>query len=88
MPPETVAWFQDGPAFEVLDSAVRVVARYPDDPEDVLLSVGAASGAGGGRAALVESGSGPVGWCCSASGRSTVAKCGHLSLLFNSLQVP
>ena len=39
MPPQTAAWFESGPAFDVLDSAtVRVVARYPADPADVLLS--------------------------------------------------
>jgi len=38
--PETgVAWFESGPAFDVLDSAtVRVVARYPSEPARVLLS--------------------------------------------------
>jgi hypothetical protein len=39
MPPQTAAWFEGGPAFDVLDSAtVRVVARYPADPADLLLS--------------------------------------------------
>jgi hypothetical protein len=39
MPPQTAAWFESGPAFDVLDSAtVRVVARYPADPAAVLLS--------------------------------------------------
>ena len=39
LPAETAVWFEGGPAFDVLDSAqVRVVARYPDDPADVLLS--------------------------------------------------
>lgn len=39
MPSESAAWFEDGPAFDVLDSSqVRVVARYPDDPGAVLLS--------------------------------------------------
>ena len=39
MPSETVGWFEGGPAFDVLDSSlVRVIARYPDDPDQVLLS--------------------------------------------------
>jgi hypothetical protein len=37
--PETAAWFQGGPAFDVLDSSVvRVIGRWPDDPERLLLS--------------------------------------------------
>ena len=39
MPSETIGWFEGGPAFDVLDSSlVRVIARYPDDPDQVLLS--------------------------------------------------
>ena len=39
MPRETAAWFQGGPAFDVLDSTVvRVIGRWPEDPERVLLS--------------------------------------------------
>jgi hypothetical protein len=39
MPRETIGWFQGGPAFEVLDSAVsRVIGRWPEDPARVLLS--------------------------------------------------
>ncbi len=39
LPSETAVWFENGPAFDVLDSSeVKVVARYPDDPKDVLLS--------------------------------------------------
>src|SRR5256886_14932754 len=39
MPAQSVAWYASGPAFEVLDSsAVRVVGRYPTDPDKVLLS--------------------------------------------------
>jgi hypothetical protein len=39
MPRETAAWFQAGPAFEVLDSSVaRVLGRWPADPTRVLLS--------------------------------------------------
>ena len=60
MPGETVAWFQHSPTFEVTDpSRARAVARYPDDPDAVLLS-GWALGTDrvAGRAALVEA---PVG---------------------------
>jgi hypothetical protein len=39
MPAQSAAWFESGPAFDVLDSTtVRVVARYPTDPGAVLLS--------------------------------------------------
>src|SRR6266571_2110613 len=39
MPAQSVAWYESGPAFEVLDSsAARVVGRYPTDPDRVLLS--------------------------------------------------
>ncbi len=39
MPAQSIAWFEGGPAFDVLDSSlVRVIARYPDDPDQVLLS--------------------------------------------------
>src|SRR5439155_463773 len=39
MPAQSVAWYESGPAFEVLDSsAARVVARYPADADKVLLS--------------------------------------------------
>jgi hypothetical protein len=39
MPRETSGWFQNGPAFEVLDSTVsHVIGRWPDDPARVLLS--------------------------------------------------
>jgi zinc carboxypeptidase len=39
LPRETIGWFQEGPAFEVLDSSVtHVVGRWPDDPDRVLLS--------------------------------------------------
>ncbi|MCH7875446.1 MAG: peptidase M14 [Gemmatimonadetes bacterium] len=39
MPAQTIAWFQNSPTFEVLDSArVQVIGRYPEDPGDVLLS--------------------------------------------------
>ncbi|HXQ28485.1 MAG TPA: M14 family metallopeptidase [Gemmatimonadales bacterium] len=36
---DCIAWFENGPAFDVLDSsAARVVARYPSDPARVLRS--------------------------------------------------
>ena len=39
MPRESIAWFQGGPAFEVLDSsAAHVIGRWPEDPARVLLS--------------------------------------------------
>jgi hypothetical protein len=39
MPRETIAWFQSGPAFEILDTTVaHVVGRWPEDPGRVLLS--------------------------------------------------
>ena len=39
MPEQTIAWFEDGPAFDVLDSSVvRVIGRYPADPDKVLRS--------------------------------------------------
>ena len=39
MPAQSIAWFEGGPAFDVVDSsAVRVIGRYPADPERVLLS--------------------------------------------------
>jgi hypothetical protein len=56
MPSETIAWFEEGPAFEVRDPLrTRVVARYPSVPGEVLLS-GWILGAGeiAGKAALVE----------------------------------
>jgi hypothetical protein len=56
MPANSIAWFEEGPAFEVLDTTVvRVVGRYPSDAGRVLLSgwvLGAAKVAG--RAALLE----------------------------------
>ena len=60
MPRETVAWFQNSPTFEVTDATrVRVVGRYPQNPDSVLLS-GWALGTDrvAGRAALIEA---PVG---------------------------
>ena len=56
MPDQSVAWFEDGPAFDVLDSSVvRVIARYPTDPDKVLRSGWVLHPARvAGRAALVE----------------------------------
>ncbi len=56
MPAETIAWFENGPAFDVTDpTRVRVIGRYPAAANDVLLS-GWVLGAGrvAGRAAEVE----------------------------------
>lgn len=56
MPKESIAWFERSPAFEVLDeSKVNVIARYPSDPSEILLSgwvLGAEKIAG--KAAAVE----------------------------------
>jgi hypothetical protein len=72
MPQQSIAWFEDGPVFEVLSPGfsrqpageeppkggtqnVGIVARYPSDPEQILLS-GWALGAEkiAGKAALIE----------------------------------
>lgn len=58
---ESIAWFEDSPAFEIqtdplaLANNFRIIARYPKDPKQVLLS-GWALGAEkiAGKAALVE----------------------------------
>jgi glutamine amidotransferase-like uncharacterized protein len=53
---ETIAWFEEGPAFESRDpTRVRIVGRYPAAANEILLSgwlLGAERVAG--RAALVE----------------------------------
>lgn len=56
MQPESIAWFEGGPAFDVLDSTqVRVIGRYPADPEQLLLSGWVLHPERvAGRAALVE----------------------------------
>src|SRR5690348_4794286 len=56
MPAQTIAWFEGSPAFDVLDSnAVRVIGRYPADPDKVLLSGWVLHPERvAGRAALVE----------------------------------
>ena len=56
MPKESIAWFEDSPAFDIAaDARVEVIARYPSDPKNVLLS-GWALGAEkiAGKAALVS----------------------------------
>ncbi len=69
MPKESIAWFENGPVFEIVQSAgfspserdesrtlnVKVIARYPTDPKQILLSgwlLGAEKIAG--KAALVQ----------------------------------
>jgi Zinc carboxypeptidase len=56
LPAQSIAWYESGPAFDVVDSsAVRVVGRYPADPEKVLLSGWVLHPERvAGRAALVE----------------------------------
>ncbi len=58
MPAESIAWFEDSPAFEITssdDTNVEIVARYPKKASDILLS-GWALGAEtiAGKAALVS----------------------------------
>ena len=61
MPAQSIAWFEDSPAFEIqtdplaLTRNFRIIARYPSDPKQILLS-GWALGAEkiAGKAALVE----------------------------------
>ena len=61
MPKQSIAWFEDSPAFEIqtdpraLTRNFRIIARYPSDPKQILLS-GWALGAEkiAGKAALVE----------------------------------
>jgi hypothetical protein len=64
MPEESIAWFEDGPAFESRDPLrVRIVGRYPTAPGDVLLSgylLGSPQIAGRGALAEVRRGRGRV----------------------------
>lgn len=55
---ESIAWFENSPAFEITesdDTNVEIIARYPNNPKDILLS-GWALGAEkiAGKAALVQ----------------------------------
>jgi hypothetical protein len=90
VPQQTVAWFEGGPAFDVLDSAlVRVIGRYPADPDKVLLSGWVLHPERvAGRAALLEvrQGQGRVvlfGFRPQYRGQSLAT----YPLLFNSLQL-
>src|SRR3989440_1446468 len=90
MPAQSIAWYESGPAFEVLDStAVRVIGRYPTDADKVLLSGWALHpDRVAGRAALVEVklGQGHVvlfGFRPQYRGQSIAT----YPLLFNSLQL-
>ncbi len=56
MPKDSIAWFENSPAFEITDGAnVKVIAKYPSDVGSILLS-GYALGAEriAGKAALVS----------------------------------
>ncbi len=56
MPAQSIAWFEDSPAFEITDPTnAKIIAKYPQNPKDILLS-GWALGAEkiAGKAALVE----------------------------------
>ena len=56
MPKESFAWFEDSPAFEITDGErVKIIAKYPTDAKNILLS-GYALGAEriAGKAALVS----------------------------------
>lgn len=60
---ENIAWLEDGPVFEPTGAGVRVVARYPSDPKQVLLSgwlLGADQIAGKGALVTLEKGAGRV----------------------------
>jgi len=90
MPTQSIAWYESGPAFEVLDSsAVRVVGRYPAEADKVLLSGWVLHPERvAGRAALVEVklGTGRVilfGFRPQYRGQSIAT----YPLLFNSLQL-
>ena len=90
MPAQSIAWYENGPAFDVLDSsAVRVVGRYPADADKVLLSGWVLHPERvAGRAALLEvrMGKGRVvlfGFRPQYRGQSIAT----YPLLFNSLQL-
>ncbi len=59
MSKDSIAWFEDSPAFEITgnntENLVNIIAKYPDNPKDILLSgyiLGAEKLAG--KAALVQ----------------------------------
>jgi hypothetical protein len=90
MPPNTMAWFEEGPAFEVLDtSVVRVIGKYPSDADRVLYSgwvLGPEKIAGKGALLEVRQGQGRVilfGFRPQYRGQSQAT----FPLLFNSLQL-
>jgi len=90
MPAQSIAWYEGGPAFEVLDSAAaRVIGRYPADAERVLLSgwvLHPERVAGRGALVEVKLGAGRVvlfGFRPQYRGQSIAT----YPLLFNSLQV-
>ncbi|HTY06198.1 MAG TPA: M14 metallopeptidase family protein [Gemmatimonadales bacterium] len=90
MPPKSIAWYEGGPAFDVLDSTqVRVIGRYPTDPGALLLSGWVLHPERvAGRAALVEVKVGQgrailFGFRPQYRGQSVAS----YPLLFNSLQV-
>jgi hypothetical protein len=90
MPAQSIAWYENGPAFDVLDSsAVRVVGRYPADADKLLLSGWVLHPERvAGRAALLEvrMGKGRVvlfGFRPQYRGQSIAT----YPLLFNSLQL-
>ena len=90
MPAQSVAWFESGPAYDVLDSnAVRVIGRYPADADKVLLSGWVLHPERvAGRAALVEVKQGKgrailFGFRPQYRGQSIAT----YRLLFNSLQL-
>lgn len=62
--PESIAWFENSPAFEILDSSkVETIASYPTDPKMILLSgwaLGADKLAGKAAAVSVKIGSGKI----------------------------
>ena len=90
MPPKSIAWYEGGPAFDVLDSTqVRVIGRYPTDPGALLLSGWVLHPERvAGRAALVEVKVGQgrailFGFRPQYRGQSVAS----YPLLFNSLQI-
>jgi len=90
MPARSIAWYEGGPAFDVLDSTqVRVIGRYPADPGALLLSGWVLHPERvAGRAALVEVKVGQgrailFGFRPQYRGQSLAT----YPLLFNSLQI-